>query len=45
MKIIMNTTKGWRKLSSNDTLFYDIWFIIFKTEEEANAQLVDYYGL
>ena len=37
MKIIMNTNKGWVKLSLNDTLFYDRWFIRVKTAEEVNA--------
>ena len=44
MKIIMNTTKGWGKLSSNDTFFYDRWFIRVKTAGEENAQVVDYCG-
>ena len=37
MKIIMNTTKQLGELSSNDTFFYDIWFIRVKTAGEANA--------
>ena len=42
MKIIMNTTKELGKLSSNDTLFYDRWFIRVKTAGDKNAQVVDY---
>ena len=37
MKIIMNNTKELGKLSSNDTLFYDRWFIRVKTVGEVNA--------
>ena len=44
MKIIMNTTKYLGKLSSNDTFFYDIWFIRVKIVGEANAQVVDQCG-
>ena len=44
MKIIMNTTKQLGKLSSNDAIFYDIWFIRVKTAGEANPQVVYYCG-
>ena len=44
MKIIMNTTKGWVKMSSNEIFFYDRWFVRVKTAAEANIQVVDYCG-
>ena len=34
VKIIMKTTKGCGKLSSNNTLFADSWFIRFTTADE-----------
>ena len=40
----MKTTKGCGKLSSNNTLFSDIWFIRFTTADESNTEGVDYYG-
>ena len=44
MKINMKYTKGCVQLSSNNTLFDDSWFNEFKTEEETNAEVVDYCG-
>ena len=40
----MKTNKGCGKLSSNNTLFADRWFIRFTTADEENAEGVDYYG-
>ena len=42
MKIIMKATYGYVKLSSNDTLFADSWLSGDKSEEEKNAEGVDY---
>ena len=44
MERIMKTTKGCGKISSNNTLFADSWFIRFTTADESNAEGVDYYG-
>ena len=44
MEIIMKTNKGCGKLSSNNTLFSDSWFIRFIAADKSNAEVVDYYG-
>ena len=44
MKITMKATKGCVQLSSNEQLFADIWFKGIKTDEEENADRVDYCG-
>ena len=44
MNIIMKDTKRCGQLSSNITLFYDIWFSGFKTSKEVNVEEVDYCG-
>ena len=43
MEIIIKSTKGHGQISSNDTFFDDIWFSLFKKEEEENTQEEDYY--
>ena len=44
MNRITKSAKGCVQLSSNDTLFSDIWFSGLKTEDEANEEEVYYCG-
>ena len=44
MKRNMKDTEGCGQISYNDTLFDDNWFNIVKTEDEANAEVVEYCG-
>ena len=45
MKKMAKTTEGCGQLSSNDTLFADIWFGVVKAVQEANAEVLECYGL
>ena len=44
MKRTLKDNKRCGQLSSNETLFDDIWFNRMKSAEEANAEAVDYCG-
>ena len=44
-KITMKATKGFGKLSFNNTFFDDIWFNIVTTEEEGHTYGIDYFRL